>query len=86
MRVVKKHRHIRLESLRYNRNRPNADLSKTKYYPRSQANETKSKAFPLESPSNYSNRGGESSKSKFYQKGKVPRMAGQCCSASKERR
>ena len=45
-----------------------------------------SEAFPLGSPLDYSNRGGQSSESRFYQKGKVPQMAGQCGGGSKEGR
>ena len=71
MRIVAKHRRVRLESLIYDRNRPDAGLSKTKCYPLGKTCEIESKAFPPRSPSNYLDRGGQSSESRFHQIGKV---------------
>ena len=45
MRIVGKHRHVRLESLRFDRNRPDASLSQTKCYPLGKTYETERKAF-----------------------------------------
>ena len=45
-----------------------------------------SEVFPLRSPSDYSDRGRQSSKSRFHQRGKVSRMACQCGGGSKKER
>ena len=71
-RIVKKHRRVSLESLGYDRNRPDVGLSQDEYYPRGQTNKTESETFPPGSPLDYSYRGGQSSESMFYQRGKVP--------------
>ena len=71
MRIVKKHRGVRLESLIYDQNRPDAGLSQAEYYPRGQTSKTKV-SFPPESPSDYSDRGEQSSKSRFIREVKYP--------------
>ena len=71
MRIVSKHRCVRLESLRYDRNRPDASLSKTECYSLNKTCEIESKAFPPGSLSDYSNNGGQSSESEFHQRRKV---------------
>ena len=63
MHNVAKHIHVRLESLRYDRNRPDAGLSQTKCYPLGKTYETESEAFPPILPSNYSDKGAQSSES-----------------------
>ena len=71
MRIVEKHRRVHLESLRYDMNRPNASLSQTKSYPLDKTCETESEAFPPGSPLDYLDKGGQSSESRFHQRGKV---------------
>ena len=71
MRIVRKHIRVFLESLGYDRNRLDASLSQTECYPLDKTCEIESKAFPSGSPSDYSNRGRQSSKSRFHQRGKV---------------
>ena len=64
--IVKKHRRVHLESLGYDQNQLNVGLSQAKYYPLDQTSKTESDASPPESPSDYSDKGGQSSKSMFY--------------------
>ena len=52
-------------------NRLDAGLSQTECYPLGKTCEIESKAFPSGSPSDYSNRGRQSSKSRFHERGKV---------------
>ena len=55
-----------LESLKYDRNRPNVGLSQIECYPLGKTCETESKAFPLGSPLDYSDISGQSSESRFH--------------------
>ena len=71
MNIVEKHKCVHLEPLRYDGNRLDAGLSKTGCCHLDKTCETESEAFPLGSPSNYSNRGGQSSKSRFHHRGKL---------------
>ena len=66
-----KHRRVHMESLRYDGNRPDAGLSQTECYPLGKTCEIESKAFPPGSPLDYSDRGRQSSESRFHQRGKV---------------
>ena len=54
-RIVEKHRHVCLESLEYDRNQPDVGLS-----------QIESEAFPPGLPSDYLDKGGQSSKSTFH--------------------
>ena len=71
MHIIAKHRHVRLESLIYDWNRPNVGLSQTECYPLSKTYETERKTFPPRSPSDYPDIGGQSSESRFHRKGKI---------------
>ena len=64
--IVKKHRRARLESLGYDNNQLDVGLSQAEYYPLDQTSKTESDESPPESPSDYSHKGGQSSKSRFY--------------------
>ena len=73
-----------MESLRYDRNRADVGLSQTKYYPHGQVSEIESEEFPPGLPLDYSDKGRQTSESKFHQIGEIPRMACQCGGGSKE--
>ena len=70
--IVEKHRRVCLESLRYDWNQPDTGLSQTKCYPLNKTGEIESKTFPPESPSDYSDRGEQSFKSRFHQRSELP--------------
>ena len=84
MHIAKKHRRVHLESLGYDRNRSDTGLSQAEYYPHGQTSKIESEVFPPGLPPDYSGKGRQSYESMFYQRGEIPRMAGQNGGGSKE--
>ena len=82
--VVAQHRCIRLDTLWYGWDKSDGGFSQTERPPHCQANKVKGEAIPSEPTSDHSDRNRQSSNSGFYEEGKVPRMAGQCGSGTKE--
>ena len=72
MHIVEKHRRVHLEPLRYDQNQLDVGLSKIECYHLDKTCETESEAFPLVLPSNYSNKGGQSSESSFIREVNYP--------------